>query len=132
MHKQVLYLKWSLCYVSYCICYSRLLINKEGGKIEMIYIVCERAPLSCPWNCIFDWSLTGLIERLNSLFTNITLSHANKHYSDNFFAFFFFIKKLDSMGHDIPKMLQLFREGLEYMVEGERLIKTRIARVSCI
>lgn len=36
------------------------------------------------------------------------------------------------MGHDIPKMLKLFREGLEYMVEGERLIKTRIARVSCI
>uniref|UniRef100_A0A8C0BGN2 Mitochondrial ribosomal protein L1 n=1 Tax=Buteo japonicus TaxID=224669 RepID=A0A8C0BGN2_9AVES len=35
----------------------------------------------------------------------------------------------NSMGHDIPKMLKLFREGLEYMVEGERLIKTRIARV---
>ncbi|XP_074894834.1 large ribosomal subunit protein uL1m isoform X1 [Buteo buteo] len=37
--------------------------------------------------------------------------------------------KKNSMGHDIPKMLKLFREGLEYMVEGERLIKTRIARL---
>ncbi|NXC43893.1 RM01 protein, partial [Penelope pileata] len=37
--------------------------------------------------------------------------------------------KRNSLGHDIPKMLQLFREGLEYMVEDERLIKTRIARV---
>ncbi|NXV14230.1 RM01 protein, partial [Cepphus grylle] len=37
--------------------------------------------------------------------------------------------KRNSLGHDIPKMLQLFREGLEYMVEDERVIKTRIARV---
>ncbi|KFQ86378.1 hypothetical protein N337_01313, partial [Phoenicopterus ruber ruber] len=37
--------------------------------------------------------------------------------------------KRNSLGHDIPKMLQLFREGLEYMVQDERLIKTRIARV---
>ncbi|NXX93950.1 RM01 protein, partial [Centropus bengalensis] len=37
--------------------------------------------------------------------------------------------KRNSLGHDIPKMLQLFREGLEYMVEDERIIKTRIARV---
>ncbi|NXK52495.1 RM01 protein, partial [Chauna torquata] len=36
----------------------------------------------------------------------------------------------NSLGRDIPKMLQLFREGLEYTVEDERLIKTRIARVS--
>jgi len=48
-----------------------------------------------------------------------------------FLSFFFFFK-LDSLGHDIPKMLQLFREGLEYTVEDERVIKTRIARVSCI
>uniref|UniRef100_A0A8C0BH41 Mitochondrial ribosomal protein L1 n=1 Tax=Buteo japonicus TaxID=224669 RepID=A0A8C0BH41_9AVES len=26
----------------------------------------------------------------------------------------------NSMGHDIPKMLKLFREGLEYMVEGDK------------
>uniref|UniRef100_A0A8B9CT71 Uncharacterized protein n=1 Tax=Anser brachyrhynchus TaxID=132585 RepID=A0A8B9CT71_9AVES len=38
--------------------------------------------------------------------------------------------KRNSLGHDIPKMLQLFREGLEYTVEDERVIKTRIARVS--
>ncbi|KFV00455.1 hypothetical protein N340_12264, partial [Tauraco erythrolophus] len=37
--------------------------------------------------------------------------------------------KRNSLGHDIPKMLQLFREGLEYVVEDERVIKTRIARV---
>ncbi|NXK26255.1 RM01 protein, partial [Arenaria interpres] len=37
--------------------------------------------------------------------------------------------KRNSLGHDIPKMLQLFREGLEYMVQDERVIKTRIARV---
>ncbi|XP_074761378.1 large ribosomal subunit protein uL1m isoform X1 [Athene noctua] len=35
----------------------------------------------------------------------------------------------NSLGHDIPKMLQLFREGLEYTVEDERIIKTRIARL---
>ncbi|KFU86505.1 hypothetical protein M959_09270, partial [Chaetura pelagica] len=35
----------------------------------------------------------------------------------------------NSLGHDIPKMVQLFRDGLEYMVEDERVIKTRIARV---
>ncbi|XP_055650226.1 39S ribosomal protein L1, mitochondrial [Falco peregrinus] len=35
----------------------------------------------------------------------------------------------NSMGHDIPKMLQFFREGLEYMVQDERVIKTRIARL---
>uniref|UniRef100_A0A8B9NV98 Large ribosomal subunit protein uL1m n=1 Tax=Apteryx owenii TaxID=8824 RepID=A0A8B9NV98_APTOW len=35
----------------------------------------------------------------------------------------------NSMGHDIPKMLQLFKEGLEYAVEEEHLIKTRIARL---
>ncbi|NXL44555.1 RM01 protein, partial [Podilymbus podiceps] len=37
--------------------------------------------------------------------------------------------KRNSLGHDIPKMLKLFREGLEYVVQDERLIKTRIARV---
>ncbi|XP_074010808.1 large ribosomal subunit protein uL1m [Numenius arquata] len=37
--------------------------------------------------------------------------------------------KRNSLGHDIPKMLQLFREGLEYMVQDERVIKTRIARL---
>ncbi|KAM6346614.1 large ribosomal subunit protein uL1m isoform 2-T3 [Podargus strigoides] len=37
--------------------------------------------------------------------------------------------KRNSLGHDIPKMLQLFREGLEYTVEEERYIKTRIARL---
>ncbi|KAM6072535.1 large ribosomal subunit protein uL1m isoform 1-T1 [Theristicus caerulescens] len=35
----------------------------------------------------------------------------------------------NSLGHDIPKMLQFFREGLEYMVQDERVIKTRIARL---
>ncbi|XP_015716678.1 39S ribosomal protein L1, mitochondrial isoform X1 [Coturnix japonica] len=35
----------------------------------------------------------------------------------------------NSVGHDIPKMLQFFREGLEYMVQDECLIKTRIARL---
>lgn len=35
----------------------------------------------------------------------------------------------NSLGHDIPKMLQFFREGLEYTVQDERLIKTRIARL---
>ncbi|XP_021250723.1 39S ribosomal protein L1, mitochondrial, partial [Numida meleagris] len=37
--------------------------------------------------------------------------------------------KRNSLGHDIPKMLQFFREGLEYMVQDECLIKTRIARL---
>ncbi|KAK2546115.1 large ribosomal subunit protein uL1m [Columba livia] len=37
--------------------------------------------------------------------------------------------KRNSLGHDIPKMLQFFREGLEYMVQDEHLIKTRIARL---
>ncbi|KAM6401811.1 large ribosomal subunit protein uL1m isoform 1-T1 [Pluvialis apricaria] len=37
--------------------------------------------------------------------------------------------KRKSLGHDIPKMLQLFREGLEYTVEDERVIETRIARL---
>ncbi|KFU99428.1 hypothetical protein N339_06247, partial [Pterocles gutturalis] len=37
--------------------------------------------------------------------------------------------KRNSLGHDIPKMLQLFREGLEYTVEDEHLIETRIARL---
>ncbi|NXD85359.1 RM01 protein, partial [Halcyon senegalensis] len=37
--------------------------------------------------------------------------------------------KRKSMGHDIPKMLQFFREGLEYTVEDECVIKTRIARL---
>ncbi|NWJ01423.1 RM01 protein, partial [Crypturellus undulatus] len=36
----------------------------------------------------------------------------------------------NSMGKDIPKMLQFFKEGLEYAVQDEHLIKTRIARVS--
>uniref|UniRef100_A0A8C6ZIM9 Mitochondrial ribosomal protein L1 n=1 Tax=Nothoprocta perdicaria TaxID=30464 RepID=A0A8C6ZIM9_NOTPE len=36
----------------------------------------------------------------------------------------------NSMGQDIPKMLQFFKEGLEYAVQDEHLIKTRIARVS--
>ncbi|KFP98133.1 hypothetical protein N330_08221, partial [Leptosomus discolor] len=35
----------------------------------------------------------------------------------------------NSLGHDIPKMLQFFRECLEYTVEDERVIKTRIARL---
>ncbi|NWY58412.1 RM01 protein, partial [Chionis minor] len=37
--------------------------------------------------------------------------------------------KRHSLGNDIPKMVQLFREGLEYMVQDERVIKTRIARL---
>lgn len=37
---------------------------------------------------------------------------------------------LDSLGHDIPQMLRFFREGLEYEVQDEDIIKTRIARVS--
>ncbi|NXJ80467.1 RM01 protein, partial [Trogon melanurus] len=37
--------------------------------------------------------------------------------------------KRKSLGNDIPKMLQHFRECLEYMVQDERIIKTRIARV---
>ncbi|NXE08363.1 RM01 protein, partial [Lophotis ruficrista] len=37
--------------------------------------------------------------------------------------------KRNSLGHDIPKMVQLYREGLEYMVQDERVIKTRIARL---
>ncbi|NWH37192.1 RM01 protein, partial [Chloropsis hardwickii] len=35
----------------------------------------------------------------------------------------------NSLGSDIPKMLQFFRECHEYMVEGESVIKTRIARL---
>uniref|UniRef100_A0A8C6ZFW8 Mitochondrial ribosomal protein L1 n=1 Tax=Nothoprocta perdicaria TaxID=30464 RepID=A0A8C6ZFW8_NOTPE len=35
----------------------------------------------------------------------------------------------NSMGQDIPKMLQFFKEGLEYAVQDEHLIKTRIARL---
>ncbi|KAM9381910.1 large ribosomal subunit protein uL1m isoform 2-T2 [Phaethornis superciliosus] len=37
--------------------------------------------------------------------------------------------KRNSLGHDIPKMLQLFRDGLEYTVQDENVIKTRIARL---
>ncbi|XP_076193545.1 large ribosomal subunit protein uL1m isoform X1 [Aptenodytes patagonicus] len=37
--------------------------------------------------------------------------------------------KRNSLGHDIPKMLQLFREGLEYVVEDDGIMKTRIARL---
>ncbi|NXI37136.1 RM01 protein, partial [Galbula dea] len=37
--------------------------------------------------------------------------------------------KKNSLGHDIPKMLQFFREGLEYAVKHENVIKTRIARL---
>ncbi|XP_074946141.1 large ribosomal subunit protein uL1m [Phalacrocorax aristotelis] len=37
--------------------------------------------------------------------------------------------KRNSLGSDIPKMVQLFREGLEYVVEDENVIKTRIARL---
>ncbi|NXJ84631.1 RM01 protein, partial [Trogon melanurus] len=37
--------------------------------------------------------------------------------------------KRKSLGNDIPKMLQHFRECLEYMVQDERIIKTRIARL---
>lgn len=43
----------------------------------------------------------------------------------------FFSFKIDSLGTDIPQMLQFFRECHEYMVEDENIIKTRIARVSC-
>ncbi|NXI09412.1 RM01 protein, partial [Irena cyanogastra] len=35
----------------------------------------------------------------------------------------------NSLGSDIPKMLQFFRECHEYAVEGESTIKTRIARL---
>ncbi|KAM8808226.1 large ribosomal subunit protein uL1m [Eudromia elegans] len=35
----------------------------------------------------------------------------------------------NSMGQDIPKMLQFFKEGLEYAVRDEHLIETRIARL---
>ncbi|NXP64771.1 RM01 protein, partial [Chloropsis cyanopogon] len=35
----------------------------------------------------------------------------------------------NSLGSDIPKMLQFFRECHEYKVEGESVIKTRIARL---
>uniref|UniRef100_A0A8C3GX43 Large ribosomal subunit protein uL1m n=1 Tax=Corvus moneduloides TaxID=1196302 RepID=A0A8C3GX43_CORMO len=38
----------------------------------------------------------------------------------------------NSLGSDIPKMLQFFRECHEYAVEDEDIIKTRIARVSCV
>ncbi|NWW92863.1 RM01 protein, partial [Rhynochetos jubatus] len=37
--------------------------------------------------------------------------------------------KRNSLGHDIPKMLRLFREGLQYTVQDECVIKTRIARL---
>ncbi|XP_010139011.1 PREDICTED: 39S ribosomal protein L1, mitochondrial, partial [Buceros rhinoceros silvestris] len=37
--------------------------------------------------------------------------------------------KRHSLGHDIPQMLQFFREGLEYEVQDENVIKTRIARL---
>ncbi|KFP85515.1 hypothetical protein N311_06163, partial [Apaloderma vittatum] len=37
--------------------------------------------------------------------------------------------KRNSLGNDIPKMLQHFRECLEYAVQDERLITTRIARL---
>ncbi|XP_053920283.1 39S ribosomal protein L1, mitochondrial [Cuculus canorus] len=37
--------------------------------------------------------------------------------------------KRNSIGSDIPKMLQLFRECHEYMVKDERVIETRIARL---
>ncbi|NXH16524.1 RM01 protein, partial [Bucco capensis] len=37
--------------------------------------------------------------------------------------------KRNSLGHDIPKMVQFFREGLEYAVQDENVIKTRIARL---
>ncbi|KAM6269936.1 large ribosomal subunit protein uL1m [Porphyrio hochstetteri] len=37
--------------------------------------------------------------------------------------------KRNSLGHDIPKMVQHFREGLAYSVEDESVIKTRIARL---
>ncbi|XP_030305585.1 39S ribosomal protein L1, mitochondrial isoform X2 [Calypte anna] len=37
--------------------------------------------------------------------------------------------KRNSLGTDIPKMLQLFRDGLEYTVQDENVIKTRIARL---
>ncbi|NWW32317.1 RM01 protein, partial [Panurus biarmicus] len=36
----------------------------------------------------------------------------------------------NSLGSDIPKMLQFFRECHEYSVEDESIIKTRIARVN--
>ncbi|XP_057284573.1 39S ribosomal protein L1, mitochondrial isoform X1 [Pezoporus wallicus] len=35
----------------------------------------------------------------------------------------------NSLGRDIPKMLQLYRDGLEYTVQDECVIKTRIARL---
>ncbi|NXU34825.1 RM01 protein, partial [Drymodes brunneopygia] len=38
-------------------------------------------------------------------------------------------KNNDSLGTDIPKMLQFFRECHEYAVEDESIIKTRIARL---
>ncbi|NWI63577.1 RM01 protein, partial [Todus mexicanus] len=37
--------------------------------------------------------------------------------------------KRNSLGHDIPNMLRHFREGLEYEVQDECVIKTRIARL---
>ncbi|XP_071600222.1 large ribosomal subunit protein uL1m isoform X2 [Heliangelus exortis] len=37
--------------------------------------------------------------------------------------------KRKSLGPDILKMLQLFRDGLEYTVQDENVIKTRIARL---
>ncbi|XP_030333822.1 39S ribosomal protein L1, mitochondrial isoform X1 [Strigops habroptila] len=37
--------------------------------------------------------------------------------------------KRNSLGHDILKMLQLYRDGLEYAVQDECVIKTRIARL---
>ncbi|KFV63882.1 hypothetical protein N307_15096, partial [Dryobates pubescens] len=35
----------------------------------------------------------------------------------------------NSLGHDIPQMLKLYREGLQYSVQDEDVIKTRIARL---
>ncbi|NXR08504.1 RM01 protein, partial [Semnornis frantzii] len=37
--------------------------------------------------------------------------------------------KKNSLGRDIPQMLKLYKEGLQYSVEDEDVIKTRIARV---
>ncbi|NXN13903.1 RM01 protein, partial [Indicator maculatus] len=35
----------------------------------------------------------------------------------------------NSLGHDIPQMLKFYKEGLQYSVEEEDVIKTRIARL---
>ncbi|NXO00589.1 RM01 protein, partial [Rhinopomastus cyanomelas] len=37
--------------------------------------------------------------------------------------------KRKSLGHDIPKMVEFFRDSLEYAVQDENIIKTRIARL---